>query len=119
MSCVFTVRAKLSPSLETYALKMIIPTTDLRRIEKVLRILRQLKWVLLLISWFIVCLCISGLTYQSVVNEQNNFMIQKQLSRNFFWHLKFIWLLCLPFLFGGRGGNVRCSITLLGVLFLK
>ncbi|EUB62963.1 Cell cycle protein kinase spo4 [Echinococcus granulosus] len=40
---VFTVREKSVPNSELYALKMIIPTTDLKRIENELRILRQLN----------------------------------------------------------------------------
>ncbi|VDK32974.1 unnamed protein product [Taenia asiatica] len=40
---VFTVKDKSAPDSEPYALKMIIPTTDLRRIENELRILRRLN----------------------------------------------------------------------------
>ncbi|VDM20998.1 unnamed protein product, partial [Hydatigera taeniaeformis] len=40
---VFTVKDKSAPESEPYALKMIIPITDLRRIENELRILRQLN----------------------------------------------------------------------------
>lgn len=39
----FTVRDKTDENSEIYAMKMIIPTVELRRVENELRALRQLE----------------------------------------------------------------------------